>query len=55
VVVGLKDRLDQLGSQSQQRLVYVNDYQGQFDSYSQAADSAITAGNQILQELAKIR
>lgn len=44
---------DMLGMQTQQIMVYVQNYMGQYNSYLQGANSAIQAGNQTLQSLAR--
>ena len=43
---------DQLGTDTQQLMVFVQDYMGQYNSYLQGANSAIQQGNQTLQALA---
>ncbi|MDR3043529.1 MAG: hypothetical protein LBU75_04600 [Desulfovibrio sp.] len=43
---------DQLGTDTQQLMVFVQDYMGQYNSYLQGANSAIQQGNQTLQSLA---
>lgn len=43
---------DQLGTDTQQLMVFVQDYMGQYNSYLQGANSAIQQGNQTLQSIA---
>ncbi len=43
---------DQLGTDTQQLMVFVQDFMGQYNSYLQGANSAIQQGNQTLQSLA---
>jgi hypothetical protein len=51
----LKAHLDQLGTNTQQKMVFVQDYMGQYNSYLQGANSAIQQSNQTLAELARAR
>jgi len=51
----LKAHLDQLGTNTQQKMVFVQDYMGQYNSYLQGANSAIQQSNQTLAELARVR
>lgn len=46
---------DQLGTDTQQLMVFVQDFMGQYNSYIQGANSAIQQGNQTLQTLATVR
>ncbi|MBG3876346.1 hypothetical protein FVW20_04720 [Desulfovibrio oxamicus] len=46
---------DQLGTDTQQLMVFVQDFMGQYNSYLQGANSAIQQGNQTLQTLASGR
>jgi hypothetical protein len=51
----LKSHLDQLGTNTQQKMVFVQDYMGQYNSYLQGANSAIQQSNQTLADLARLR
>ena len=51
----LKAQLDQLGTDTQQKMVFVQDFMGQYNSYLQGANSAIQQSNQTLAELARVR
>ena len=52
-ITSLEGRLDELGSDTQQQMVYVQDYMGQYNSYLQGANTQISNGNQTLQALAR--
>ena len=52
-ITSLEGRLDELGSDTQQIMVYVQDYMGQYNSYLQGANTQISNGNQTLQALAR--
>ena len=52
-ITALEGRLDELGSDTQQQMVYVQDYMGQYNSYLQGANTQISNGNQTLQSLAR--
>ena len=54
-ITSLKAHLDQLGTDTQQKMVFVQDFMGQYNSYLQGANSAIQQGNQTLAELARVR
>jgi hypothetical protein len=54
-VRSLQARLDALGSDTQQKMVFVQDYMGQYNSYLQGANSVIQQSNQTLAELARAR
>ena len=54
-ITSLKAHQDKLGSNTQQLMVFVQDYMGQYNSYLQGSNSAIQQGNQTLGELAKVR
>jgi hypothetical protein len=54
-ITSLKARLDQLGTDTQQKMVFVQDFMGQYNSYLQGANSAIQQSNQTLAELARMR
>jgi pantothenate kinase-related protein Tda10 len=51
----LKAHLDQLGTNTQQKMVFVQDFMGQYNSYLQGANSAIQQSNQTLADLARLR
>ncbi len=54
-ITSLTARQDKLGSNTQQLMVFVQDYMGQYNSYLQGSNSAIQQGNQTLAELARVR
>jgi len=54
-ITSLKAHLDQLGTDTQQKMVFVQDFMGQYNSYLQGANSAIQQANQTLAELARVR
>ena len=54
-ITSLKAQLDQLGTDTQQKMVFVQDFMGQYNSYLQGANSAIQQANQTLAELARVR
>ena len=49
----LEGRLEELGTNTQQEMVYVQDYMGQYNSYLQGANTQITNANQTLTNLAR--
>ena len=55
IIASLQGHLDQLGSNTQQLMVFVQDFMGQYNSYLQGSNSAIQQGNQTLAELARVR
>ena len=55
VIQSLQAKLDQVGSNTQQLMVYVQDFMGQYNSYLQGSNSVIQQGNQTLGELARAR
>ena len=55
VIQSLQARLDQVGSSTQQHMVYVQDFMGQYNSYLTGSNSVIQQANQTLAELAKTR
>jgi EspA-like secreted protein. len=55
VVTSLQSRLDQVGSNTQQLMVFVQDFMGQYNSYLQGSNSVIQQANQTLGELARVR
>jgi hypothetical protein len=55
VITSLQARLDSVGTDTQQKMVFVQDFMGQFNSYLQGANSVIQQSNQTLGELARAR
>jgi hypothetical protein len=55
VITSLQAKLDSLGTDTQQKMVFVQDFMGQYNSYLQGANSVIQQSNQTLSELAKAR
>jgi hypothetical protein len=54
-VTSLKNHQDTIGINTQQLMVFVSDYMGQYNSYLQGANSTIQQSSQTLAELARIR
>jgi hypothetical protein len=54
-IQSLQARLDTLGTNTQQQMVFVQDFMGQYNSYLQGANSAIQQSNQTLAQLAQVR
>lgn len=54
-IQSLQAELDKVGSNTQQLMVFVQDYMGQYNSYLTGANSVIQQANQTLTELAKAR
>jgi hypothetical protein len=54
-ITSLKARLDQLGTDTQQKMVFVQDFMGQSNSYMQGAGSSNQQANQVLGELLRVR
>ncbi|MDR0672097.1 MAG: hypothetical protein LBF93_00240 [Zoogloeaceae bacterium] len=52
-ITSLQARMDSLGTDTQQKMVYVQDFMGQYNSYLQGANSVIQQSNQTLAALAK--
>ena len=52
VVIALESLQESIGQSTQQQMVYVQDYIGQYNSYTQGAASAITEANEVLKGLA---
>ncbi|MBR5998129.1 MAG: USH1C-binding protein 1 [Deltaproteobacteria bacterium] len=52
-ITSLEGRLDEVGSDTQQLMVYVQDFMGQYNSYLQGANTQINNGNQTLLSLAR--
>ena len=53
LTTSLESRLEQLGTNTQQEMVYIQDYMGQYNSYLQGANTQISNSNQTLTSLAK--
>ena len=54
-ITSLKAKLDKMGTDTQQKMIFVQDFMGQYNSYLQGANSAIQQSNQTLGELARVR
>ena len=54
-IQSLQAQLDKIGSNTQQLMVFVQDYMGQYNSYLQGSNSVIQQANQTLGELARVR
>jgi hypothetical protein len=54
-VISLQDRMDQVGTDTQQKMVFVQDCMGQYNSYLQGNNSVIQQANLTLAELARQR
>lgn len=52
-ITALEGRLEELGTNTQQEMVYIQDYMGQYNSYLQGANTQISNSNQTLTSLAK--
>ena len=52
-ITSLEGRLEELGTNTQQEMVYVQDYMGQYNSYLQGANTQIANSNQTLTNLAR--
>lgn len=52
-ITSLESRLEELGSDTQQQMVYIQDYMGQYNSYLQGANTQIANSNQTLLNLAR--
>ena len=52
-ITALESRLEELGTNTQQEMVYVQDYMGQYNSYLQGANTQIANANQTLTSLAR--
>lgn len=53
VILALENRLETLGTSTQQEMVYIQDYMGQYNSYLQGANTQISNSNQTLSALAR--
>lgn len=54
-IQSLQAQLDKVGSNTQQLMVFVQDFMGQYNSYLQGSNSVIQQANQTLGELARAR
>ena len=52
-ITSLEGRLEELGTNTQQEMVYIQDYMGQYNSYLQGANTQISNANQTLTNLAR--
>ncbi len=52
-ITALEGRLEELGTNTQQEMVYIQDYMGQYNSYLQGANTQIANSNQTLTNLAR--
>jgi hypothetical protein len=52
-ISSLQTQLDSIGTDTQTKMVYVQDFMGQYNSYLQGANSTIQQSNQTLAQLAK--
>ena len=52
-ITSLESRLEELGTNTQQEMVYIQDYMGQYNSYLQGANTQISNANQTLTNLAR--
>ena len=52
-ITALEGRLEELGTNTQQDMVYIQDYMGQYNSYLQGANTQISNSNQTLTSLAR--
>lgn len=52
-ITALESRLEELGTNTQQEMVYIQDYMGQYNSYLQGANTQISNSNQTLTSLAR--
>ena len=52
-ITSLEARLEELGTDTQQQMVYIQDYMGQYNSYLQGANTQISNSNQTLTSLAR--
>ena len=55
VLTSLQGKMDTVGSNTQQLMVFVQDFMGQYNSYLQGSNSVIQQSNQTLAELARMR
>ena len=52
-ITALEGRLEELGTNTQQEMAYIQDYMGQYNSYLQGANTQISNSNQTLTSLAR--
>ena len=52
-ITSLESRLEELGTNTQQEMVYIQNYMGQYNSYLQGANTQISNSNQTLTSLAR--
>ncbi|WP_286035890.1 hypothetical protein, partial [Succinatimonas hippei] len=52
-ISNLESSQEELGTDIQQQMVFVQDYIGQYNSYMQGASSAISTANETLKSLAR--
>ena len=52
IIANLKSKQDTIGTDIQQKMVYVQDYIGQYNSYSSGASTAISEANDLLKSVA---
>ena len=52
-ITALEGRLEELGTNTQQEMGYIQDYMGQYNSYLQGANTQISNSNQTLTSLAR--
>ena len=52
-IASLESRLEELGTDTQEQMVYIQDYMGQYNSYLQGANTQISNSNQTLTSLAR--
>ena len=52
-ITSLESRLEELGTNTQQEMVYIQDYMGQYNSYLQGANTKIANSNQTITSLAR--
>ncbi len=52
-ITSMQGHLEQLGTNTQQLMVLVNDYMGQYNSYLQGANTSISQSTQVLQAIAR--
>jgi hypothetical protein len=52
-ITSLQSRLDQLSNNTQQKMVFVNDYMGQYNSYLQGANTTIQKSNETLAQISR--
>ncbi|MDR2891997.1 MAG: USH1C-binding protein 1 [Deltaproteobacteria bacterium] len=55
IVASFKGRLDTMGTDTQQKMIFVQDYMGQYNAYLQGSNTAIQQANQVLTEVARSR